>query len=169
MSCARMRGKSARAMAFAGALALAVALWVAPGQALAEEAPESAIGVGVSTSVPDEYGVIALLAESGIPMTADALVVDVEQEYGQAYEVLDLVNAERAKEGLSPLAMDRGLLEAAMQRAVEISYYFSHERPDGTSLLETYRSAERSWRPPRRRSTEPSRGQPRRRTRSRCR
>lgn len=132
MSCARMRGKSARAMAFAGALALAVALWVAPGQALAEEAPESAIGVGVSTSVPDEYGVIALLAESGIPMTADALVVDVEQEYGQAYEVLDLVNAERAKEGLSPLAMDRGLLEAAMQRAVEISYYFSHERPDGT-------------------------------------
>ena len=36
MSCARMRGKSARAMAFAGALALAVALWVAPGQALAE-------------------------------------------------------------------------------------------------------------------------------------
>jgi len=71
--------------------------------------------VGVSTSVPDEYGVIALLAESGIPMTADALVVDVEQEYGQAYEVLDLVNAERAKEGLSPLAMDRGLLEAAIE------------------------------------------------------
>lgn len=132
MSCARMRGKSARAMAFAGALALAVALWVAPGQALAEEAPEPAIGVGVSTSAPDEYGVIALLAESGIPMTADALVVDVEQEYGQAYEVLDLVNAERAKEGIRPLVMDRGLLEAAMQRAVEISYYFSHERPDGT-------------------------------------
>lgn len=66
---------------------------------------------GVSTSAPDEYGVIALLAESGIPMTADALVVDVEQEYGQAYEVLDLVNAERAKEGIRPLVMDRGLLE----------------------------------------------------------
>ena len=140
-----MRGKSARAMAFAGALALAVALWVAPGQALAEEAPESAIGVGVSTSVPDEYGVIALLAESGIPMTADALVVDVEQEYGQAYEVLDLVNAERAKEGLSPLAMDRGLLEAAMQRAVEISYYFSHERPDGTDCWTASPKGKRRW------------------------
>ena len=49
------------------------------------------------------------------------------QGYGQAskYSTSLMPNAPK---GLSPLAMDRGLLEAAMQRAVE-SLYFSHEAP----------------------------------------
>ena len=92
----------------------------------------------------DDYGLVALQAEGDIPMTAGALVVDIEREYGQAYEVLDLVNAERAKEGLSPLAMDRDLLETAMQRAVEISYYFSHERPDGTDCWTAFPAGKRT-------------------------
>ncbi len=56
-----------------------------------------------------------------------------EFSYTKAYEVLDLVNQERAKEGLSPLTMDRDLLEAAMLRAAETSVYFSHTRPIGTN------------------------------------
>lgn len=144
MSNVCLGGKVARALALAGALALAVALWVAPGQALAEGVPEPAIGTGANASMLDDYGLVALQAEGDIPMTAGALVVDIEREYGQAYEVLDLVNAERAKEGLSPLAMDRDLLETAMQRAVEISYYFSHERPDGTDCWTAFPAGKRT-------------------------
>ena len=52
-------------------------------------------------------------------------------DYKKAYEVLDKVNEERKKKGLSSLTMDRDLLEAAMQRARETSIYFDHTRPSG--------------------------------------
>ena len=55
--------------------------------------------------------------------------------YSYAYQVLDLVNQERAKAGLSALSMDRELLEAAMQRAAEISLFFDHTRPDGQTCF----------------------------------
>lgn len=51
---------------------------------------------------------------------------------GYEEEVLRLVNEERAKEGLDPLKMDSGLLDAAHIRSKEIKQYFSHTRPDGT-------------------------------------
>ncbi|WP_165171948.1 cell wall-binding repeat-containing protein [Adlercreutzia sp. ZJ242] len=52
--------------------------------------------------------------------------------FSEAYEVLDLVNAERAKNNLGALEMDEELLEVAMYRAAECSVKFSHTRPDGT-------------------------------------
>lgn len=51
-------------------------------------------------------------------------------------EVLDLVNAERAKYGLAPLEMgDDNLNAAAMKRAEEIATVNSHTRPDGTKCF----------------------------------
>lgn len=58
--------------------------------------------------------------------------------YDYAYEVLTLVNQERAKVGLSPLTMDQGLLDTAMLRANEITSYFSHTRPDGTTCFTAF-------------------------------
>ena len=55
--------------------------------------------------------------------------------YTYAYQILDLVNAERAKQGCSPLSMDEDLLAAAMTRAAECSIYFSHTRPNGDSCF----------------------------------
>lgn len=52
-----------------------------------------------------------------------------------AWEVLDIVNNERAAQGLSPLTMDKGLMDAAQVRAYEIVSQFSHTRPDGTSCF----------------------------------
>ena len=52
-----------------------------------------------------------------------------QESYSEAFEVLELVNEERQKEGLAPLTMDRNLLEAAMLRGSEIGIYFSHTRP----------------------------------------
>lgn len=56
-------------------------------------------------------------------------------KYTYAFEVVDLVNQERAKEGLQPLTMDAELIEAAMQRSAEILVHFAHVRPDGSSCF----------------------------------
>ena len=53
-----------------------------------------------------------------------------------AQEVLDLVNVQRANNGLSPVVLgDEKLNAAAQQRAVEIATVTSHTRPDGTSCF----------------------------------
>ncbi|MCC8141472.1 MAG: CAP domain-containing protein [Lachnospiraceae bacterium] len=62
---------------------------------------------------------------------SDTVMVTGTYNYGQAFEVLDIVNQEREAAGLSDLSMDQGLLDAAMQRAAEVSIYFSHTRPSG--------------------------------------
>ena len=58
-----------------------------------------------------------------------------ESNYEMAYEVLDLVNAERKKAGLGTLEMDKAMLECAMQRAAECAVYYSHTRPNGESCF----------------------------------
>lgn len=47
-------------------------------------------------------------------------------------QIVDLVNAERAKAGVAPLVMVTELNQAAGIRAEEIYTKFAHERPDGT-------------------------------------
>ncbi len=49
-----------------------------------------------------------------------------------AQQVVQQVNAERAKQGLKPLRVDGELTRAARVRAGEIVQSFSHTRPDGT-------------------------------------
>lgn len=51
-----------------------------------------------------------------------------------ANQVLNLVNQERAKQGLSALSTTSVLSQAANKRAQETSRSFSHTRPDGTSF-----------------------------------
>ena len=72
-----------------------------------------------------------------------------EQEEGQdAYTnaVVALVNAERAKAGLSPLTVDTRVAEAAQLRAQEIKKTFSHTRPDGSSFSTALSQAGVSYR-----------------------
>ena len=53
------------------------------------------------------------------------------ENYSDAFRILELVNAERAKENFAPLTMDQSLLDTAMLRGHEVELYFSHRRPDG--------------------------------------
>ena len=53
------------------------------------------------------------------------------QNYDYAYEMLELINKEREKIGLSTLKMDESLLTSSMERAAEIALYLSHTRPNG--------------------------------------
>ncbi|WP_449077849.1 CAP domain-containing protein [Ruminococcus sp.] len=50
-----------------------------------------------------------------------------------ADKVIELVNAARAKEGLSPLTKDTTLTNLSNIRSKETAILFSHQRPDGTS------------------------------------
>ena len=65
-----------------------------------------------------------------------------------AADVLELVNQERQKEGLSPLVLDEALNEAATVRANELVERMEHTRPDGRDCFTvlsdkniTYRAA----------------------------
>lgn len=70
-------------------------------------------------------------AENQAPEDADAgLTVDLTQ-VSYAEQILQLVNVERAKAGLSALTLDEKLCGAAQVRAGEIRTSFSHTRPDG--------------------------------------
>lgn len=51
--------------------------------------------------------------------------------YDYAFQVLEIVNKERALEGAGPLTMDKDLLSAAMLRSAETVVSFSHTRPNG--------------------------------------
>lgn len=57
--------------------------------------------------------------------------LDGTYDYDGAYEVFDLLNSYRQANGLSPLVMNRDVLEIAMQRAAEVAVYYSHTRPNG--------------------------------------
>lgn len=63
-----------------------------------------------------------------------------EENYDYAYEVLQQLNQLRSSVGVTALTMDKDLLDAAMQRAAEISVYYNHTRPNGESCFTVYRS-----------------------------
>lgn len=63
-----------------------------------------------------------------------------------AQQVVELVNKERAKAGLSTLSIREDVTAAAQVRAVEIKSLFSHTRPDGTSFATALKEQNVSYR-----------------------
>ena len=87
--------------------------------------------INIGTSVNEREDAINTLSASdctGIWLSGTYL-------YEEAWEILDLVNQERVKAGVPKLTMDKELLSAAMQRAIEIQIDFSHTRPNGESCF----------------------------------
>lgn len=70
--------------------------------------------------------------EDGSFVDAVKVNISVREEYKKAFQVLTLVNQERAKAGSAPLVMEANLLETAMLRASENVLYWSHTRPTGS-------------------------------------
>lgn len=71
-----------------------------------------------------------------LPVTPDKPVTPDQPDNGGSQDewtrqVVELVNAERAKAGVAALSISSGASTAAQVRAVEISKAFSHTRPDG--------------------------------------
>ena len=61
-------------------------------------------------------------------------------------EIVSLVNAERAKEGLSPVTLDTKVSAAAQVRAKECEQSFSHTRPNGSSFATALKEQNVSYR-----------------------
>ena len=64
-----------------------------------------------------------------------------DTELSFARQVVELVNKERAKAGVSPLTIDTGLESAALVRTREIQTSFSHTRPNGNSFATAIQEA----------------------------
>ena len=56
-------------------------------------------------------------------------------DYNAAWDILDLINEERTKAGVHKLKMDKVVLNAAMLRAMELSVFYGHTRPNGNSCF----------------------------------
>ena len=120
--------------AFAALLATGIAASM-PSSAWAEEAFD-ADAVPQVLGGAEVAGDVELFAAQAEVDMVDALAAPIERNYDFAFQVLDLVNEERAAAGVDPLTMDPQLLNAAMNvRAVECSVLFSHERPDGQTCF----------------------------------
>ena len=70
-----------------------------------------------------------------MPAQENYLMTSADSIDNYAQDVLDLVNAERAKVGLRPLTLSSTLMDGAAVRAKEAVTYFSHTRPDGTDCF----------------------------------
>lgn len=64
---------------------------------------------------------------------------DQDSNVENVKQVLSLVNAERKKEGLSPLTWNDQVAKAASVRATEIQTSFSHTRPNGSNFATVLR------------------------------
>lgn len=73
------------------------------------------------------------LPDNNQPETPEQPDVD-ENDNAFIQQVVNLVNQERAKAGLSPVKADVSVQAAAQIRAKEIETSFSHTRPDGSSF-----------------------------------
>lgn len=69
-----------------------------------------------------------------------------QEQLTYAQQVVELVNKERAKAGLSALTIREDVTAAAQVRAVEIKSLFSHTRPDGTSFATALKEQDVSYR-----------------------
>lgn len=98
-----------------------------------------ALSAGTTPDVQSD-ATVAFADETTGSSTSDAKLETVKvkgtYDYKEAFKVLTLVNKERTKAGLNKLKMSKSLLKTAMQRAAEISVYFSHTRPDGEDCSE---------------------------------
>lgn len=116
-----------------GTLTLALYLAAAtPASAWAGESLDAGTPAASSIVSTDDDGLSPQASVTMVP----ALNVDISYRYDYAFEVLRLVNQQRAAAGADPLVMDQRLLDAAMKvRAPEVGLLFSHTRPDGSSCF----------------------------------
>ncbi len=103
--------------------------------------PESATLVGAKafdeTVAVEVLNKKLMLLENGAYIRGETILINRTARNDYAFEVLSLVNKERKKLGLNELKMDETQMDAAMQRAVEVSIYMdaSHDRTNGLSCF----------------------------------
>lgn len=99
-------------------------------------APESGVTSSQSSSSvsrpASSYAISPSSSLSSSPPSSSASGPASSASYAE--QVAELVNKERTKAGLQPLAVSQTVTLAAQERAKEIEEVFSHTRPDGSSF-----------------------------------
>lgn len=91
--------------------------------------------IGKVTAKSAGTAVITVTTSNGKTASCTVNVKAVDTYKAYVDQVITLVNAERAKEGLQPLAKNDTLCEAAQVRSEELVTKFSHTRPDGSDCF----------------------------------
>lgn len=112
------------------ALTMVAGTFAAPAGAFADQ--EKGVEIGEALSIPMGGDADRPMENTPKDTPEETLKIQVYEDYTKAYEVLNMVNAERQKAGVAPLIMDESLLDSAMHRAAETIILWSHGRPDGT-------------------------------------
>jgi len=81
-----------------------------------------------------------------LPNTPEVEIPEDNTNPSYVEQVVALVNAERAKEGLSPLTVNTQVQSAAQIRAVECEQSFSHTRPNGSNFASALKEQNVSYR-----------------------
>lgn len=87
------------------------------------------------------------LATKALAEESEVVKIGISAKIMNTYaeEVHRIVNQKRAAQGLAPLALNKGLSDYAMQRAVEQIVYFAHQRPDGRDINTVLESLGHGW------------------------
>lgn len=104
-----------------------------------------------SPEIPETEAPGTNVPETGTPDTPDHNDTPAEDntvptEHAFIRQVVDLVNAERVKEGLAPLTINTKVQAAAQVRARECEQSFSHTRPNGSSFATALKEQNVSYR-----------------------
>lgn len=91
--------------------------------------------VGKVTAKAKGTATITVTTANGKTASCVVTVNAVDKYEAYVNQVINIVNEERAKVGLQPLAKNDTLCEAAEVRAKEIVTKFDHTRPDGSSCF----------------------------------
>lgn len=111
---------------FIASLAIAATLLAPAGAFAAEQTAPDALASTPAVITQNEVS-----SDIELQSVSGTLSIPGQELYSEAFDVVDIVNQERASQGLSPVTMDQDLMEAAMQRAAETVVSFSHTRPNG--------------------------------------
>lgn len=93
----------------------------------------------LSTAVSAACALTLVFGSAAVPFAYPGIKAEAvasSSEYRDKIErIVELVNEERAKDGVAPVTLNETLTDAAMLRAEEITEQFSHTRPDNTSCF----------------------------------
>lgn len=117
---------------FAIAICMCINLLGSTNALVVKAEEEIDIGSAISTEENQTTGV---LCDEANMVGASYTSVTGTYDFKTSYEILSIVNKERATLGLPALTMDKDLLEAAMFRGAEISVCWDHMRPNGLTCF----------------------------------
>ncbi len=129
-----MRSKRLLCKAFCGfavAVSMCIGLLGGAGTMMVKAAEDDG---DISAVTVDEFDQQSFEDEAD-KVDASYTTVNATYDFDTAYQILDILNGQRAANGLPTLTMDKDLMEAAMFRGAEINVCWSHTRPNGSSCF----------------------------------